>query len=116
MLIVPYYLSGRPADHERLAAAAMRVVEMVDPQEEGTSSTKSLVERLEEAPQKILSYLSSSTKSYVAHVLGLVKSYWPQATLAPRASRVAVDCPEEDFIRYRDEAEPLADEIVRSLE
>ena len=50
MLIVPYYLSGRPADHEWLVAAAMRVVEMVDPQEEGTSSTRSLVGRLEETP------------------------------------------------------------------
>ena len=88
---------------------------MVDPQE-GTSSSKSLVERLEEAPKKILDYLSSSTKSYVAHVLGLIRSYWPQATLAPLASRIAVDCSEKDFIRYRDEAEPLAEEIIKSLE
>ena len=89
---------------------------MVDPQEEGTSSTRSLVERLEEALRKILEYLSSSTKSYIAHVLGLIKSYWPQAKLAPLASRIAVECSEEDFIRYREEAEPLAEEIIKTLE
>ena len=91
-------------------------MEIVDPQEEGTWSTKSLVERLEEAPQKILNYLSHNTKSYVAHVLALVKSYWPQAKLAPLASRIAVDCLEEDFVCYRDEAELLANEIIKSLE
>jgi len=89
---------------------------MVDPQEEGTSSTKSLVEHMEEAPKKILDYLSSSTKSYIAHVLGLIKSYWPQAKLAPLASGIAVECSEEDFIRYREEAKPLAEEIIKSLE
>jgi hypothetical protein len=89
---------------------------MADPQEEGTPSTRTLVERLEEAPTKILNYLSSSTKSYVAHLLGLIRSYWPHATLDPLASGIAVDCSEEDFIRYRDEAEPLAEEIIKSLE
>ena len=89
---------------------------MVDPQEEGSSSTRSLVVRLEEAPKKILDYLSSATKFYVAHLLGLVKSYWPHATLAPLASGIAIDCLEEDFLQYRIEAEPLAEEIIKSLE
>ena len=81
---------------------------MVDPQEEGTSSTRSLVECLEEALRKILDYLSSSTKSYISHVFGLIKSYWSQAKLAPLASGIAVECSEEDFIRYWEEVEPLA--------
>jgi hypothetical protein len=99
-----------------MVAAAQRVVDMVDPQEEGTSSTKSLVERLEEAPKKILIYHSSTTKSYVAHLLGLVKLYWPHATLAPLASGFVVDCLVENFLRYRNKAEPLAEEIIKSLE
>ncbi|XP_039822696.1 ras-related protein Rab-2-A-like [Panicum virgatum] len=66
---------GHLVDHRSFEAAAQRVVEMVDPLEEGTLSTKTLVESLEEAPQKILSYVSDNTKAYVAHVLALVKSY-----------------------------------------
>ena len=52
----------------------------------------------------------------VAHLLGIEKSYWPHAILAPLASGIAVDYSEEDFLRYRDEAKPLAEEIIKSLE
>ena len=46
--------SGSPEDHTRLvAAAAQALVDVID-SEEGSSNSKSLVERLEEAPQKIL--------------------------------------------------------------
>ena len=88
---------------------------MVDPQEEGTWSNRSLVERLEEAPRKIFDYLSATTKNYVAHLLGIVKSYLPQNDLAPLALGIAATCPDEDFLRYRDEAEPIAEEIIKSL-
>ena len=75
---------------------------MVDSQEDRTLSDKSLVERLEEAPRKILDYLSATTKNYVAHLIGIVKSYWPQHDLAPLALGIASECPDEDFRRYRD--------------
>ena len=41
-------------DHRSFEAATQRVVEMVDPLEEGMLSTKTLVESLEEAPQLCL--------------------------------------------------------------
>ena len=88
---------------------------MVDPQEEGTLSTKSLVERLEEAPRKILGYLSTTSKNYIAHLLGIVKSYWPQHNLAPIALGIASDCPDEDFLRYCDEVVQIAKEIIKNL-
>ena len=53
-----------------LEAAAQMVVKMV---EEGEAGDKSLVERLHEAPQKITSFLSDTSKQYLAHALGLVK-------------------------------------------
>ena len=56
---------------------------MVDPPVEGAEVSKTLVEQLREAPQKIVGFLSDNAKLYVAHVLGLLKSYWPQANLAP---------------------------------
>jgi len=45
-----------------------------------------------------------------------VRSYWSQAKLTPLASGIAIDCSEEDFVQYKDEAEPLAYEIIKSLE
>ena len=88
---------------------------MVDPQEDGASSSKSLVERLEEAPRKIIDYLSATTKNYLSHMLGIVKSYWPQHNLAPTALGIAFDCPDQDFLCYRDEAVPIAEAIIKNL-
>ena len=88
---------------------------MVDPQEEGTSSNKSLVERLDEAPRKILDYLSATAKNYIAHLIGIVISYWPQHNLAPLAFGIASEFSDKDFLRYRDEAEPIAEEIFKNL-
>jgi hypothetical protein len=50
------------------------VVDMVDPPEEGVINERTLLERLHEAPQKISGYISETTKTYVARILGLIKS------------------------------------------
>ena len=78
-------------------------------------SSKSLVERLEEAPRKIVDYLSTTSKNYLSHMLAIVKSYWPQHNLAPIALGIAADCPDQDFLRYREETEPIAEEILKNL-
>ena len=61
------------------------------------SSSKSLVERLEEAPRKIIDFMTATSKNYLTHMLGVVKSYWPQHNFAPIAKGIAVDYSEEDF-------------------
>ena len=50
--------------------------------EDGEAGNKTLVECLRDAPQKITSFLSDTSKQYLAHALGLVKSFWPAANLA----------------------------------
>src|SRR6185503_14619530 len=62
-----------------LEAAAQAIAGMV---EDGEAGDKTLVERLREAPQKITSFMSDTSKQYLAHALGLVKSFWPAANLA----------------------------------
>jgi hypothetical protein len=99
-----------------LKIAAQAVVDMVDPVGDGAAGEKSLMERLREAPQKISSYLSETSKQYMAHVLGLVKSYWPVANLAPLSDGLAAGCSDEQFDQYVEELKPVADRIVESLE
>jgi hypothetical protein len=89
---------------------------MVDPQEEGVVSSRTLLEHLHEAPLKITGYISETTRSYVAHILGLVNSYWPRANLSPLADGVAADCSEEKFSEFVEEAKPMAQKLVDSLE
>jgi hypothetical protein len=52
---------------------------MVDPFEEGVVENMTLLKHLYEAPQMIAGYIFETTKTYVAHVLGIVKSFWPKA-------------------------------------
>jgi hypothetical protein len=93
---------------EEIKNAAQVVVDVVDPPEEGVVSNKTLLERLHETPLKITSYISKTTKTYVEHVLGLVKSYWPKANLEPLASGMSADCTEEKFGELVEEVKPVA--------
>ena len=63
---------------------------MVD-SEEDSSSNRSLVERPEEAPKKFLNVMTATSKNYLTHMIGVVKSYWPQYNLAPIAKGIAAD-------------------------
>ena len=58
-----------------LKTAAQVVVDMLDPIEEGGADARPLLERLREALQKVAGFLSETLKQYIAHVLGLAKSY-----------------------------------------
>src|SRR6185312_10963646 len=51
-----------PNDHARLLAVAQVLVETID-SEEGSSNSKSLVERLEEAPKKIFDVMMATSKN-----------------------------------------------------
>jgi len=87
---------------------------MVD-YEEGSSNIKSLVERLEEAPKKVFDVMTATSKNYLTHMIGVVKSYLPQFNLAPIAKGIAPDCSDEKFQDYCKESEVIAEEIRRNL-
>ena len=71
-------------------------MDVVDSEEE-SSSSKSLVECLEEAPQKIFDVMTATSKNYLTHMIGVVKSYLPQFDLAPIAKGIAPSCSDEKF-------------------
>ena len=89
-------------------------MEMVD-SEEGSSSGKSLVERLEEAPKKFFNVMTATSKNYLTHMIGVVKSYWPQQNLAAIAKGIAANCSDEKFQGYCKESEVIAEEILKNL-
>ena len=96
-----------------LEAAAQVVVGMVE--EEGASN-KTLVEHLREAPRRITSFLSDTSREYLAHVLGLVRSFLPLANLALIGDGVVVGCSGEKFSKYVEEMKPIADKVIIGLE
>ena len=87
---------------------------MVDSEEESLSR-KSLVERLEEAPKKFFDVMTATSKNYLTHMIGVVKSYLPQYNLAPIAKGIAPDYSDEKFQSYCKESEVIAEEIMKNL-
>ena len=97
----------------RLVAAAQALMDVVDSEEE-LSSNKSLVERLEEAPQKILDVLTATSKNYMTHMFGVVKSYLSHFNLAPIAKGIAPTCSDLKFRDYYKESEVISEEILKN--
>ena len=96
-----------------LEAVAQVVIAMVE--EEGAGS-KSLLERLCEAPHRLSSFFSDTSRDYIAQALGLVMSFLPSANLALIGDGVAVGCSEEKFSEYVAEMKPIADKVISGLE
>ena len=55
------------------------------------------MDHLEEAPKKFFDIMTATSKNYLTHTLGIIKSYWPQHNLAPIAKGIAADYSDEDF-------------------
>ena len=87
---------------------------MVDSEEE-SSNSKSLVERLEEAPQNIFDVMTATSKNYLTHMIGVVKSYLPHFNLAPTAKGIAPTCSNEKFWDYCKESEVIVEEILKNM-
>ena len=103
-------LSQQLAD---LEVAAKVVVDMVE--DEGAGK-KSLLERLHEAPQRLSSFFSDTSRDYLAHALGLVKSFLSFANLSLIGDGMAVGCSERKFSEYIAEMKPIADKVISGLE
>ena len=89
-------------------------MDVVDSKEE-SSNNKSLVERLEEAPQRIFNVMTATSKNYLTHMIWVVKSYLPHFNLAPIAKGIAPTCFDEKFQDYCKESKVIAEEILKNM-
>jgi hypothetical protein len=105
----------RQKELEDLRGAAKKLVDIVDPQEDGEVGERPLLERLLRVPQKVVKFLTEAPITCVSHALAFVKSFWPEAQLETFAQGVAAECTEEQFNEYLQEAQPVADQIVKSV-
>ena len=61
-------------------------------------------------------FLVEASRNCVAQTLGLVKSYWPRARIAVLGDGMCSRCDHDQFVKYVEEAEPVADQIVKLIE
>ena len=95
--------------------AAQEVAEVMEIPEGNEDKPLTLVGKLRKVPESFERYVSTTTRQYVGHVLGLVKSYWPTTHLDALGKGAKADCTEEKFEQYLEETSMVANQIVESL-
>ena len=94
--------------------AALEIAEAMDIPERDRDEPLSLAGRLRKVPESFERYVSTITRQYVGHVLGLVKSYWPTTRLDALGKGAKADCTDEQFCQYVEETSVVANQIVES--
>jgi len=77
--------------------AALEVTEAMDIPEKDGDEPLTLVGRLRKVPGAFERFVSTITRQYVGHVLGLVKSYWPSTRLDALGQGAKADCTDDQF-------------------
>ena len=76
--------------------------------EENEDELLSLAEKLHKVPETFERYVSTTTRQYVGHVLGLMKSYWPTTRIDALGKGAKADCTEKQFSQYLEETSVVA--------
>ena len=95
--------------------AAQDVAGLVEIPEGSADEPLMLAVRLRKVPESFERYVSTTTRQYVGHVLGLLKSYWPQTPLDPLGKGAKANCTDEQFDQYLQETSAVADKVVETL-
>ena len=100
---------------EELRDAAQYVAGLVEIPEENEDEPVTVAGRLRKVPESFVRYIPTTTRQYVGHVLGLVRSYWPRTPLDPLGKGAKADCTDEQFNQYLQETSAVVDQIVETL-
>ena len=95
--------------------AALEVAEAMDIPVRDGNEPFTLVGKLRKVPGAFERFVSTITRQYVGHVLGLMKSYWPSTRLDALGRGAKADCTEDQFRQYLAETSGVADQIVETL-
>ena len=95
--------------------AAQDVANLVEIPEGNEDEPLTLAGRLRKVLESFERYVSTTTRQYIGHVLGLVKSYWPRTPLDALGEGTKADCTDDQFGQYLRETSPIEDKIVETL-
>ena len=80
--------------------AALEVAEAMDIPVRDGNEAFTLAGRLRKVPGAFERFVSTITRQYVGHVLGLMKSYWPTTRLDALGRGAKADCTDDQFRQY----------------
>ena len=100
---------------EELRDAAQDVVGLMEIPEGNEDEPLTLAGKLRKVPEGFERFVSATTRQYMGHVLGLVKTYWPRTPLDALGQGAKADYTDEQFNQYLQETSAIADKIVETL-
>ena len=100
---------------EELRDAAQDVAGLVEIPEGNEDEPLTLAGKLRKVPESFERFVSATTRQYMGHVLGLVKSYWPHTPLDALGQDAKADYTDEQLDQYLQETSAVADKIVETL-
>jgi hypothetical protein len=95
--------------------AAQEIAEVLEIPEGNEDEPLLLAGKLRKVPEAFEGYVSTTTRQYMGHVLGLGKSYWPTTRLDALGKGAKADCTEEQFNQCLEETSMVANQIMESL-
>jgi hypothetical protein len=121
--LVNYYKSLHKLneDCERLRAqlkeleeAALPIARLLVPHPGGPKIAP-LVDRLREAPSRLVTYIKRLAKSIPNQVLAFMKSYFPKAPVDVVASGLSANCTDEQYAKLLKQMAPIAGQVAEKL-
>jgi hypothetical protein len=114
-------LQKRNEDCEKLGAQLKELEEVALPiarllvHHHGGPKIAPLVDRLREAPSRLVTYVKHLAKSIPNQVLAFMKSYFPKAPVDVVAGGLAANCSDEQYAELLEQMAPIAEQVTEKL-
>jgi hypothetical protein len=99
---------------KELEEAALPIARLLVPHPSGPKIAP-LVDRLKEAPERLVTYVKHLAKSISNQVLAYMKSYFPKAPVDVVAGGLAANCTDEQYKELLEQMAPIAEQVVEKL-
>jgi hypothetical protein len=102
------------AQLKELEEAALPIARLLVPHPGGPKIAP-LVDRLEEAPSRLVTYVKHLAKSIPNQVLAFMKSYFPKAPVDVVAGGLAANCTDEQYAELLEQMTPITEQVAEKL-
>jgi septal ring factor EnvC (AmiA/AmiB activator) len=99
---------------KELEEAALPIARLLVPRPGGPKIAP-LVNRLREAPGRLVTYVRHLAKSIRNQVLAYMKSYFPKAPVDVVAGGLAANCTDEQYVELLEQMSPIAEQVAEKL-
>jgi hypothetical protein len=99
---------------KELEEAALPIARLLVPHPGGPKIAP-LVDRLREAPSRLVTYVKHLAKSIPNQVLGFMKLYFPKAPVDVVTGGLAANCTDEQYAELLEQIAPIAKQVVEKI-